>query len=191
MASNLEPAEKKSSRDLNFGKLDLVPKSYFPPDITILGLPSFSSADQHCIIMENENRVPVLSALEDLQIHTNKGEELIQDQVKGLFSFAEQCKRLKNLSFIDCLLPLSLPVDSLSQKLRIIQVSWTPTEHGFHLDSSRGKWVSNSKEATTLETKGQNSLRILCSSTVYLTKTSSKQLQRSTILLLEIASSHN
>ncbi|XP_071822174.1 uncharacterized protein [Apostichopus japonicus] len=139
--------------DLNFGKLNLVPIASFLPDITFLGLASFSSADQHNIILENGNHVPVLSALEELQIHTNKGEELTQDQVIGLFSFALKCKRLKKLSFIDCLLPLSLLVGSLSPltKLRDIEVSWTPTEHGFHLDSSRGKWVSNSKEATTLE----------------------------------------
>ncbi|XP_071822175.1 uncharacterized protein [Apostichopus japonicus] len=161
--------------------------------ITFLGLASFSSADQHNIILENGNHVPVLSALEELQIHTNKGEELTQDQVIGLFSFALKCKRLKKLSFIDCLLPLSLLVGSLSPltKLRDIEVSWTPTEHGFHLDSSRGKWVSNSKEATTLETKGQTSLRQLCSSNVSLKRTDSKQFQMSTKLLLEIASSHN
>ncbi|XP_071850918.1 uncharacterized protein [Apostichopus japonicus] len=181
--------------DLNFGKLDLGSKGSLTSDITILGLKSFNSADQHNITLENGKLVPVSSTLEELQIKTNKGKEFTQDQVIGLLSFSKQCKRLKKLSFIDCLLPLSLLVGSLSPilKLRNIQVSWTPVEHRitFHLDSSRGKWVSNSKEATTLETKGQSSLRLLCSSIVYLKKTDSKQLQMSTILLLEIASSHN
>ncbi|PIK52631.1 hypothetical protein BSL78_10491, partial [Apostichopus japonicus] len=139
--------------DLNFGKLDLGSNESFTSDFTILGLASFSSADQHSITLENGKLVPVSSTLEDLQINTNNGKEFTQDQVIGILLFAQQCKRLKKLSFIDCLLPLSLLVGSLSPitKLRNIQVSWTPTEHGFHLDSSRGKWVSNSKEATTLE----------------------------------------
>ncbi|PIK44795.1 hypothetical protein BSL78_18338, partial [Apostichopus japonicus] len=181
--------------DLNFGKLDLGSKESFTSDFTSLGIASFSSADQHNITLENGKLVPVSSTLEELQIKTNKGKEFTQDQVIGLLSFSKQCKRLKKLSFIDCLLPLSLLVGSLSPitKLRNIQVSWTPVEHGitFHLDSSRGKWVSNSKEATALETKDQSSLRLLCSSIVNLRETDSKQLQMSTILLLEIASSHN
>ncbi|PIK43338.1 hypothetical protein BSL78_19795, partial [Apostichopus japonicus] len=143
--------------DLNFGRLDLGPKGSLTSDIktTSLRLASFSSADQSNIILENGDSVPVLSTLDELQIITNKGKEFTQDQVVGLLSYAVQCQRLKKLSFIDCLLPLSLLVGSLSPltKLRNIQVSWTPVEHGitFHLDSSRGKWVSNSKEATTLE----------------------------------------
>ncbi|XP_071850882.1 uncharacterized protein [Apostichopus japonicus] len=181
--------------DLNFGKLDLGSKGSLTSDIKItsLRLTSLSSADQSNIILENGDSVPVLSTLEELQIETNKGKEFTQDQVVGLLSYAVQCQRLKKLSFIDCLLPLSLLVGSLSPltKLRNIQVSWTPTEHGFHLDSSRGKWVSNSKEATTLESKDQSSLRRLCSSIVYLRETDSKQLQMSTILLLQIASTHN
>ncbi|XP_071851766.1 uncharacterized protein [Apostichopus japonicus] len=192
------PTEEKqvndeNKADLNVGKLDLGSKESFTSDIAILGLKSFSSADQHNITLENGKRVPVSSTLEEIQIKTNNGKEFTQDQVIGLLSFAQQCQRLRKLSFIDCLLPLSLLVGSLSPitKLRDIQVSWTPTEHGFQLDSSRGKWVSNSKEATTLETKGQNSLRCLCSSSVDLRETGSKQLQMSTILLLQIASSHN
>ncbi|XP_071851045.1 uncharacterized protein [Apostichopus japonicus] len=139
--------------DLNFGKLDLGPKGSLASNITILGLESFSSADQHYIIVENGNPVPVLPTLQELQIKTKKGKEFNQDQVIGLFSYTQKCQRLRKLLFIDCLLPLSLLVGSLSPltKLRNIQVSWTPTEHGFHLDSSRGKWVSNSKEATALE----------------------------------------
>ncbi|XP_071852843.1 uncharacterized protein [Apostichopus japonicus] len=95
--------------------------------------------------------------------------------------------------FIDCLLPLSLPVGSLSPftKLHDIEVSWKPSKPDLHLDSSRGKWVLNSKEGITIESKDENSLRSLCSSIVFLDKTDSKQLQMSTILLLEIASSHN
>ncbi|XP_071851771.1 uncharacterized protein [Apostichopus japonicus] len=183
----------ENKADLNVGKLDLGSKESFTSDIAILGLKSFSSADQHNITLENGKRVPVSSTLEEIQIKTNNGKEFTQDQVIGLLSFAQRCQRLRKLSFIDCLLPLSLLVGSLSPitKLRNIQVTWTPTEHGFHLDSSRGKWVSNSKEAITLETKGQNSLRVLCSSIVYLRRTDSKPLQMSTILLLDIASSHN
>ncbi|XP_071850927.1 uncharacterized protein [Apostichopus japonicus] len=179
--------------DLKFDKLDLGSKISLSSDFTSLGLASFSSADQHNITLENGKLVPVSSTLEELQIKTNIGKEFTQDQVIGLLSFSQKCQRLRKLTFIDCLLPLSLLVGSLSPltKLRNIQVSWTPTEHGFHLDSSRGKWVSNSKEATTLETKDQSSLRLLCSSIVNLRETDSKQLQMSTILLLQIASSHN
>ncbi|PIK35619.1 hypothetical protein BSL78_27552, partial [Apostichopus japonicus] len=179
--------------DLNFGKLDLGSKESFTSDLTSLGIASFSSADQNNITLENGKLVPVSSTLEELQIKTNNGKEFTQDQVIGLLLFSKQCKRLKKLSFIDCLLPLLVGSLSPFTKLRNIQVSWTPVEHGitFHLDSSRGKWVSNSKEATTLEAKDQNSLRLLCSSIVYLRRTDSKQLQISTIMLLEIASSHN
>ncbi|XP_071850912.1 uncharacterized protein [Apostichopus japonicus] len=181
--------------DLKFGKLDLGSKVSLTSDFTSLGLASFSSADQHNITLENGKLVPVSSTLEELQIKTSNGKEFTQDQVIGLLSFSQKCQRLRKLTFIDCLLPLCLLVGSLSPitKLRNIQVSWTPVEHGiiFHLDSSRGKWVSNSKEATTLETKDQSSLRLLCSSIVSLRQTDSKQLQTSTILLLQIASSHN
>ncbi|PIK47133.1 hypothetical protein BSL78_15984 [Apostichopus japonicus] len=157
MATNVkyvdETAKKNNSTALNFGKLDLGPKGYMTADGTSLRLESFRSADKDNIFLANGKSVPVMPALEELQIKTNKGTELNQDQVLGLLSYARHCQRLKKLSFIDCLLPLYLSVGSLSPftKLRNIQVSWTPTEHGFHLDFSRGRWVSNSKEATTLE----------------------------------------
>ncbi|XP_071851015.1 uncharacterized protein [Apostichopus japonicus] len=161
--------------------------------ITSLLLKSFSSADQNHLVLESRNRVPLLPTLKELQIKTNLEKEFTQDQVIGLFCFAQQCQQLKTLSLVDCLLPLSLPIGSLSSltKLRDIQVSWKPSKPDLHLDSSRGKWVLNTKEGITLETKGENSLRLLCSSIVYLRRTDSKQLQMSTILLLEIASSHN
>ncbi|XP_071851008.1 uncharacterized protein [Apostichopus japonicus] len=161
--------------------------------ITSLLLKSFSSADKNHLILESRNRVPLLPTLKELQIKTNLGKEFTQDQVIGLFCFAQQCQQLKTLSLVDCLLPLSLPIGSLSSltKLRDIQVSWKPSTPDLHLDSSRGKWVLNSKEGITLETEGQNSLRVLCSSVVYLRQTDSKPLQMSTILLLDIASSHN
>ncbi|PIK55443.1 hypothetical protein BSL78_07671 [Apostichopus japonicus] len=43
--------------------------------------------------------------------------------------------------------------ESLSSipRLLSIEVQWRPSEPGFHLDCIRGKWISNSKEATTLE----------------------------------------
>ncbi|XP_071851010.1 uncharacterized protein [Apostichopus japonicus] len=161
--------------------------------ITSLLLKSFSSADQNHLILESRNRVPLLPTLKELQIKTNLGKEFTQDQVVGLFCFAQQCQQLKTLSLVDCLLPLSIPIGSLSSltKLRDIQVSWKPSRPDLHLDSSRGKWVLNSEEGMTLETNGQNSLRVLCSSIVNLRNTDSKPLQMSTILLLEIASSHN
>ncbi|XP_071851024.1 uncharacterized protein [Apostichopus japonicus] len=161
--------------------------------ITSLLLKSFSSADENHLILESRNRLPLLPTLKELQIKTNLGKEFTQDQVIGLFCFVQQCQQLKKLSLVDCLLPLSIPIGSLSSltKLRDIQVSWKPSTPDLHLDSSRGKWVLNSKEGITLETKGQNSLRVLCSSIVYLRETDSKELQMSTILLLEIASSHN
>ncbi|PIK34870.1 hypothetical protein BSL78_28302 [Apostichopus japonicus] len=139
--------------DLNFGKLDLRPKQSFPPDHTRRKLESFTSADRQNIILENGKIVPVLPALEELQIKTNKGKEFSQEQVIGLFCYAEQCQRLKKVSFIDCVLPLSLPVGSLSPltKLHDIEVSWKPSKPDLHLDSSRGKWVLNSKEGVTLE----------------------------------------
>ncbi|XP_071853411.1 uncharacterized protein [Apostichopus japonicus] len=172
-----ETAKEKNSTDLNFGKEDLGSNS----DFTSLGLSSLSSEDQDHIILENGDRLPVSSTSEELQIKANKEKEFSQDEIVGIFTFAVKCKQLKKLSFIDCLLPLSLPVGSLSQKLRDIE------------DSTKGKWILNSNEATTLEvpTKDQNSLRSLCSSIVSVRRIDSKELQMSTILLLEIASSHN
>ncbi|XP_071852794.1 uncharacterized protein [Apostichopus japonicus] len=161
--------------------------------ITSLMLKSFSSADENHLRLESRNRVPVLPTLKELQIKTNFGKELTRDQVLGIFCYANKCQRVKKVSFIDCLLPLSLPVGSLSPftKLHDIEVSWKPSKPDLHLDSSRGKWVLNSEEGITLETEDENSLRRLCSSVVFLTEIDSKQLQMSTILLLEIASSHN
>ncbi|PIK46099.1 hypothetical protein BSL78_17038 [Apostichopus japonicus] len=88
----------KNTSDLNFGKLDLGPKGSLTSDFTILGLASFSSADQHNITLENGKLVPVSSTLEELQIKTNNGKEFTQDQVIGILLFAQQCKRLKKLS---------------------------------------------------------------------------------------------
>ncbi|XP_071852633.1 uncharacterized protein [Apostichopus japonicus] len=173
----------------NFGKEDLGSNS----DFTSLGLSSLSSEDQHDILLENGDRVNESSTFEELQIKANKEKEFNQAEIVGIFSFAVQCKQLKKLSFIDFLLPLSLPVGSLSQTLRDIEVSWNPLKHEFRLDSTNGKWILNSNEATTLEvpTKDQNSLRSLCSSIVSVRRIDSKELQMSMILLLEIASSHN
>ncbi|XP_071852834.1 uncharacterized protein [Apostichopus japonicus] len=196
MATNfkhvVETAKKKNSTDQT-GNLDLGSKGSSTSDLTSLVLESFNSADRQSIILENGDRLPVSSTLEELHIRTNKGKEFTQEQVIGLLSYGTQCRRLHKLSFMDCLLPLSFPSDSLSSipRLLSIEVQWKPSELGLHLDCIRGKWISNSKEATALETKGQNSLRLLCSGTVFLRETDSKQLQRSTILLLQIASSHN
>ncbi|XP_071852807.1 uncharacterized protein [Apostichopus japonicus] len=161
--------------------------------ITSLMLKSFSSADKNHLILESRNRVPLLPTLKELQIKTNFGKEFTQDQVIGIFCYAKQCQQLKKVSFIDCLLPLSLAVGSLSPltKLHDIEVSWKPSKPDFHLDSSKGKWVLNSMEGITLESNHANSLRSLCSSIVFLKETDSKQLQMSKILLLEIASNHN
>ncbi|PIK37071.1 hypothetical protein BSL78_26099 [Apostichopus japonicus] len=84
--------------DLNFGKLDLGPKEYLTTDGTSLGLESFRSADKNNIILANGKSVPVLPALEELQIKTNKETQFNQDQVVGLLSYAVQCQRLKKLS---------------------------------------------------------------------------------------------
>ncbi|PIK58841.1 hypothetical protein BSL78_04243 [Apostichopus japonicus] len=122
--------------------------------ITSLMLKSFSSADENHLILESKNRVPLLPTLKELQIKTKFGKEFTQDQVIGIFCYANKCQRLKKVSFIDCVLPLSLPVGSLSPltKLRDIEVSWKPSKPDLHLDSSRGKWVLNSKEGITLQT---------------------------------------
>lgn len=65
---------------------------------TRLVLESFSSANRQNIILENGDRLPVSSTLEELQIRTSKGKEFTQEQVIGLISYGTQCRRLKNLS---------------------------------------------------------------------------------------------
>ncbi|PIK46564.1 hypothetical protein BSL78_16573 [Apostichopus japonicus] len=64
--------------DLNFGGLDLGPKGSLTSDIKItsLRLASVSSADQSNITLENEDSVPVLSTLEELQIKRTREKNL-------------------------------------------------------------------------------------------------------------------
>ncbi|PIK44825.1 hypothetical protein BSL78_18304 [Apostichopus japonicus] len=80
------------------GNLDLGSKGSSTSDRTSLVLESFSSADRQNIILENGDRLPVSSTLEELQIRTNKGKEFTQKQVIGLLSYGTQCRRLLNLS---------------------------------------------------------------------------------------------
>ncbi|XP_071851547.1 uncharacterized protein [Apostichopus japonicus] len=164
-------------------------KVFYSSYVTHLRLKSFHPVGKGKILLANGMSVPVFPALEELQIKKEKGTELNTYQVLGLFAYTRKCKRLKKLSFIDCVLPLVFPVNSLSKRLLEIEVSWNPPKHGFRLDSTTGKWILSTNEATILETKGQHSLRLLCSSDVFLEGTDSRQLQMARILLLEIASS--
>ncbi|PIK37702.1 hypothetical protein BSL78_25464 [Apostichopus japonicus] len=158
--------------------------------LACLVLDTFREADQRSITLENGNYVPVLSTLEEMQIRTEKRIEFTQEQVVGLLFYAQQCPKLKKILFIDCLVPLCFPKDSLwpceSDSLKVL---WKPREHEFDLNFTRNRWTLVSKDYLTLETKDQHSLTKMCSGTVTLHKNDTNEYHRSVILLLQIAAS--
>ncbi|PIK55062.1 hypothetical protein BSL78_08012 [Apostichopus japonicus] len=144
--------------------------------LSCLVLDTFREAEQHSITLENGNHVPALSTLEEIQIRTETKIEFTQEQVIGLLCYAQTCQKLKKISFIDCLVPLCFPNDSLwpcaSDKLRVL---WKPGEQELDLNFTRGRWMVESQEYLTLEPKDHHSLTKMCSGTVTLNTNDTKE----------------
>ncbi|PIK41129.1 putative NLR family CARD domain-containing protein 4 [Apostichopus japonicus] len=173
--------------------LDVASKKQVPISCLVLDK-SLSDASDEGISLESGFHIPVLSTIKKIEIRSEKGTELTNDQMLGVVSYAQQCHKLTKLIFIDCLLPLSFSKKLLSSymKSKHHQVMWQPSKHEFSLDISTGTWkLCNSQESLVLTIKDESSLPRLCSRTIYLRETDSRHVQSSKIVLLEVASSLN
>ncbi|PIK38199.1 hypothetical protein BSL78_24966 [Apostichopus japonicus] len=173
--------------------LDVASKKQVPISCLLLDK-SLSEASDESIRLESGFHIPVLSTIRKIEIRSEKGTELTNDQMLGVVSYAQQCHELTKLIFVDCLLPLSFSMEFLSffLKSKHPQVMWQPSKHEFSLDISTGTWkLRNSQESLVLTVQNESSLPRLCSKTIYLRRIDSRQVQSSTIVLLEVASSLN
>ncbi|XP_071851079.1 uncharacterized protein [Apostichopus japonicus] len=153
---------------------------------------SFANADQNEITLKSGLRVPIMLLLEKLEIRMEKGIEVTQEELLSVWRYVQQCQKLKRLSFIDCFLPASIPVEHISSviKSRHLKVFWKPLDYEFALEIESGKWKINSEGTSKLSTEDRQSLYKLMSNTVTLSKDDSKHFQGYMIELLHNASCH-
>ncbi|PIK33929.1 hypothetical protein BSL78_29252, partial [Apostichopus japonicus] len=99
---------------------------------------------------------------------------------------------VERLSFIDCFLPASIPVEHFSSviKSRHCKVLLEALDYEFALEFESGKWKINSEGTSKLSTEDRQSLHKLMSNTVTLSKDDSKHFQGYMIELLHNASCH-
>ncbi|PIK52556.1 putative NLR family CARD domain-containing protein 4 [Apostichopus japonicus] len=104
--------------------LDAASKNQVPIYCLVLDK-GLDEANDDGISLEDGFHIPVLSTIKKLEIRLEKGTELTQDETLGVFSYAQECHNLKNLTFVGCLLPLSFSLKFLSSfiKAKHLQVS--------------------------------------------------------------------
>ncbi|XP_071852260.1 uncharacterized protein [Apostichopus japonicus] len=93
--------------------LDVASKKQVPISCLLLDK-SLSEASDKGISLESGFHIPVLSTIKKIEIRSEKGTELTNDQLLGVVSYAQQCHKLTKLMFIDCLLPLSFSTKFVS-----------------------------------------------------------------------------
>ncbi|PIK47939.1 hypothetical protein BSL78_15209 [Apostichopus japonicus] len=159
---------------------------------------SFKECEGDVIILHSGLRLTQLLTVEEIHIETEqvnmKPRILTEEDVTKIFRYGLRSEHVKNLSFADCALPLSFSLEALPKgmKSRDIKVLWQPLKHELRLDISKGTWkFGNPQDSLVFSVKDETSLSQLCSETVSLDSTGSKQLQMSNIVHLELAASRN
>ncbi|PIK40249.1 hypothetical protein BSL78_22905 [Apostichopus japonicus] len=151
-AVSLKQTESKQLQRSTILLLELTSSHKVPISCLVIDK-SLAGANDEGIILESGIHIPVLSTIEKIICKSEKGTKMTQDETLGVLSYAQKCHNLKNLTFIDCLLPLSFSLESLSSfmKSKHPQVLWQPLKHELRLDISKGTWkLGNSQDSLVL-----------------------------------------
>ncbi|PIK62863.1 hypothetical protein BSL78_00197 [Apostichopus japonicus] len=77
--------------------LDVASKNQVPISCLVLDK-GLAEANDDGISLESGFHIPVLSTIKKLEIRLEKGTELTQEETLGVFSYAQECHNLKNLT---------------------------------------------------------------------------------------------
>ncbi|PIK41882.1 hypothetical protein BSL78_21279 [Apostichopus japonicus] len=135
--------------------LEFASKNQVPISCLVLD-EGIAEANDGGISLKSGLYIPVLSTIEKLEIRPEKGTEMTQNETLAVFKYAQECHNLKNLTFIDCLLPLLFSLESLSSfmKSKHPEVLWKPSKHEMPLDISNDTWKFGNSQDSWLLTGG-------------------------------------
>ncbi|WP_411016064.1 hypothetical protein, partial [Salmonella sp. s51884] len=99
---------------------------------------SFSKVDGGVVILNSGLKLNAFSSIEEIEIFTELGREFTEADLIGLLVYGSQSHRLKTMRFYCCLLPSSIPPESIPSTLKA-EVSWRL----YRLDLRSGRWLHN------------------------------------------------
>ncbi|PIK33522.1 hypothetical protein BSL78_29664, partial [Apostichopus japonicus] len=145
---------------------------------------AFKECDGYTILLQSGLSLWPLKTVEKIHIETEKeGKEprtISEIQLTNIFRFALRCQSVKELSFSECLLPLSPSQESINaeMKSRKTKIYWR--EYGYSLNLYSGDW----------EVDNINIIESLCSERLQFWADDSQLQQNCTLQLLRNASNN-
>ncbi|PIK36060.1 hypothetical protein BSL78_27106 [Apostichopus japonicus] len=161
--------------------LDIASKFDIPIDDLYL-FETFSKADKDNIVLRSGLSLGNLSTVLKIVVTTEVGRELTEEDYIGLLQYAEQSKDLRELWFRNCPLPESIHPNSIPIGLKTSKLKVFSPNSGSCLDLYSGQWI----KADDVDT-----ITKLCSDPLTIFERDNESQQRSTIELLEKASSRD
>ncbi|XP_071851825.1 uncharacterized protein [Apostichopus japonicus] len=154
-------------------------------DIPIVDLylnESLSKADKDNIVLRSGLSLGNLSTVVKIDLYTEKGRELTEEDVIGLLLYAEQSKDLRELWIRNCPQPESIHPNHIAISLKTSNLKVVSQNSGSCLDLHSGQWMTADDVDTITK---------LCLEIVTIANDDSELQQGSIIQLMEKASSHN
>nr|ASU91533.1 NLRP3 [Apostichopus japonicus] len=145
---------------------------------------AFKECDGYTILLQSGLSLCPLVTVEKIHIETEKeGNEpctISEIQLTNIFCFALRCQSVKELSFSECLLPLSPSQESINAEMisRKIKIYWR--DYGYSLNLHSGDW----------EVDDINIIESLCSERLQFWTDDSQLQQNCTLQLLKKASNN-
>ncbi|PIK44043.1 hypothetical protein BSL78_19089, partial [Apostichopus japonicus] len=152
------------------------------PIVDIYLFKSFSKADKDNIVLCSGLSLGNLSTVFKINVDVKEGRELTKEDVNGLLLYAEQLNNLRELWFINCSLPESIHPNDIPIRLKTSNLKVFSKNSVSWLDLHSGQWIKVDDVDTITK---------LCSECMTIAESDSESQQRSTIQLLEKASSRN
>ncbi|PIK35495.1 hypothetical protein BSL78_27680 [Apostichopus japonicus] len=143
---------------------------------------TFSKADKDNIVLRSGLSLGNLSTVIKIGVTTEEGRKLTEEDVIGLLLYAEQSKGLRELWFRNCPLPETIHPNSIPISLKTSKFKVFSPSSRSCLDLYSGQWI----KADDVDT-----ITKLCSDPLTIAESDSESQQRSTIELLEKASSRD
>ncbi|XP_071850812.1 uncharacterized protein [Apostichopus japonicus] len=141
---------------------------------------SFSNIDAGDIILHSGLRLSCPVSVKKVVIYAKRGREMTETEVVDILKFVQESHLLEQLEFGGCLLPsISSSEEILAEfKTRDIKVLWK--SYGYSLNLQSGAWEVD-----------VDTVKRICTKTVFIASNDSDSIQRCTIQLLEYASDHD
>ncbi|PIK36590.1 hypothetical protein BSL78_26572 [Apostichopus japonicus] len=146
---------------------------------------AFKECDGYTILLQSGLSLCPLVTVEKIHIEMepegNEPGTISEIQLTNIFRFALRCQSVKELSFSECLLPLSPSQESINAEMisRKIKIFWQ--DYGYSLDLHSGDW----------EVDNINIIESLCSERLHIWTKDSKLQQNCTLQLLKNASNND